>query len=58
MAAAWLSHPRTARAISAGLLAGFIVLGLLSIGVYYLPSAVAMAVGAVRTGTGVVAPAR
>jgi hypothetical protein len=43
-------HRRRAMAVSAALLAGGVVLGLLSIGIYYVPSVILLAVGATREG--------
>ncbi len=49
--------PKVLRTVSAGLLTAFVLFGALSIGVFFLPSAIAMGVAAARTaGSG--APAR
>lgn len=42
-------RPRTLRTVAAGLLVVFVLLGAMSIGLFYLPSAVAMVVAAVQT---------
>ena len=42
-------RPRPVRAVAAGLLVVFVLLGAISIGLFYLPSAVAMVVAAVQT---------
>jgi hypothetical protein len=49
VAAGWLTRPRPLRITSAGLLLAFVVVGIVSIGIYYLPSAIAMVVAAART---------
>lgn len=47
--AGWLTRPQPFRIASAGLLLVFVVVGILSIGVFYLPSTIAMVVAAVQT---------
>jgi hypothetical protein len=47
--AGWLTRPRPFRIASAGLLLAFVIVGLLSIGIFYLPSAIAMVVAAIQT---------
>ncbi len=42
-------QPRPVRAVAAGLLVVFVLLGAMSIGLFYLPCAVAMVVAAVQT---------
>ncbi len=42
-------RPRPVRAVAAGLLVVFVMLGAMSIGLFYLPSAVAMVVATVQT---------
>lgn len=42
-------RPKILRMVSAGLLATFVLLGALSIGIFFLPSAIAMGIAAART---------
>lgn len=49
LAGRWTNGARPLRTASAGLLFVFVVIGILSIGVFYLPSAGAMAVAAARS---------
>ncbi len=49
MAAGRFRRARPVRTIAAGLLAAFVVLGAMSIGFFFLPSAVALGVAAART---------
>jgi hypothetical protein len=49
MAAARFRRPTPVRTIAAGLLGAFVVLGAMSIGAFFLPSAVALGVAAART---------
>ncbi len=48
VAAGWSTRPRPLRITSACLLLAFVVVGIVSIGIYYLPSAIAMVVAAAR----------
>ena len=47
--AGWLTRPRPFRIASAGLLLVFVVVGIISVGIFYLPSAIAMVVAATQT---------
>jgi hypothetical protein len=47
--AGWLTRPQPFRIASAGLLCAFVVVGILSFGIFYLPSAIAMVVAATQT---------
>ncbi len=47
--ASLLPARRETRAVSAGLLVAFVFFGVMSVGVFYLPSAVAMVVAAAKT---------
>lgn len=49
VAAGWFARPKPVRTIAAGLLAAFVVVGAMSIGVFFLPAAIALGVAAART---------